>query len=279
MAKKNPNHKRNALSYTNALGAAYAKDPTPERAEELLSAFQGLIKNYVNLLSPTHSINPNDRLTKNTKEFLRLFASKKELQQNESMAYHKVLRRLPNMAKQSLFDDEDLEQSITEAFLRTAQNFDQAKCGDDGTFTGYINKTFKYTLKPLLFHSHEDAANYQSLYPEILDDQLFFGRDVDFEEECTRIHNGYDIIDGTLVNKYIDLPSLSLSFISMPSPPFDTILTKQERRVMIKLLVDSKSASATAEELGYSNATTVRNMFESAIQKIREHFGVTEEDL
>ena len=38
--------KRNTLSYTNALGAKYAKHPTPEGAEELLKAFQGFIKNY-----------------------------------------------------------------------------------------------------------------------------------------------------------------------------------------------------------------------------------------
>jgi len=264
--------KRNKLSATNALGAKYATDPTPEAAAELLDAFQGFIQNYVTLLSPRRNKNVKTRLTKNTREFLRLFASKAEFATNKSQAYQMVLRRLPNMAKQSLMDDDDLLQSITMAFLHVSQKFDPVKCGGGGTFTGYIDTHFKWTLKPLLFHSHEDAAKYQPLYEEVLDEQSFSGFDIEYDESGIHIHNSNEITDGSKVEVIIDLPMLTPVFISCPTPPYDTLLNKQERVVLVKHLLEDKSPSAIAAELGYSNAGKIREIYDGAIGKIRSHF-------
>lgn len=262
-------YKRNDLAAVNELGARYAQNPTQELGAELLDLFEGFIQSYVTLLSPTHK--SKVKLTKNTKAFLRLFAKKSDFDKNGSNTYQIVLKRLPNMAVQSLYDDDDLRNSIIVAFLNTAQNFDPAKCGANGTFTGYIDTHFKWALKPLLFDSHEDAAKHQPLHEEAIEEQSFFGHDVEYEEGRIRIHNGHEIVDDTLVDMYIDLPVLSLSFVSAPVEPYDTLLTKQERIVMVKILVDDKSPSAVAAELDYSNTTVVRNIWSSAITKIRNH--------
>jgi hypothetical protein len=259
-------YKKNDPSVVNALGAQYSQTPTPELGAQLLDAFEGFIQNYVTLLSPTRKTKV--RLTKNTREFLALLAKKEEFAQNGQKTYDKILKRLPNMAKQSLLDDEDLRQSIVLAFLTTAQKFDPAKCKGTGTFTGYIDKHFKYALKPLLFDSHEDASKHQPLYNEVIEEQPFFGSDVDFEGEQANVHVGHEIVDDMLVDKIIGIP------ISSPEPPFDTLLTKQERLIMIKMLVERKSPSAIAVELDYSSAVTVRDKYNSAINKLRSHYNV-----
>jgi len=263
---------KNDPAVVNALGSEYSQNPTSELGEQLLNAFEGFIQNYVTLLSPTRQ--SKARLTKNTKEFLRLFSRNEDFNKNGSDQYETILKRLPNMATQSLLDDDDLEQSIVLAFLSTAQKFDPEKCKGTGTFTGYIDKHFKYALKPLLFDAHEDAAKRQPLYDEIIDEQPFFGCDVDFEEGQAHVHVGHEIINDILVDKIIGIPNLTYQFISCPEAPFNALLTKQERLIMVKLLVEHKSPSAIAVELDYSSATTVRAKWNNAIQKIRTHFNI-----
>ena len=57
-------------------------------------------------------------------------------------------------------------------------------------------------------------------------------------------------------------------------PVFKLDLTIEERNGLInsfEVYVEDKSFSATADELGYSNATIVRDMHESALKKFRIH--------
>jgi len=106
-----PKKKKNKLSYTNALGTAYAKSPTPELAEQLLNAFEGFIQKYVTLLSPNKKITSRD-LTTNTKDLLHLLIRQDDYKFGKEHAYQTVLARLPNMAIQSLNDDVDIKQTI-----------------------------------------------------------------------------------------------------------------------------------------------------------------------
>lgn len=262
-------YKKNDYKETNELGAKYASNPLPETAAQLLEAFGPLIEMYITLLSPGRRIEVKGGLSTQTKEFLWLFKQPGELTTGNYQDYYAIIKRLPNMAKQALLTDEDLRQSLVLIFLTVAQKFDGR-----GGFTGYINRFFKWEVRELIFKSKEDASKYQPLYEEIIEDQPFFGYDVDFEEACTRIHHGHEIIDGTLVDTYIDLPKLSLTFISLPDPPYDTLLTQQERRVMVHILVNRKSPSAIAEDLEYSNATIVRRIWVDAIQKIRDYWHI-----
>ena len=262
-------YKKNDYKEINELGAKYASSPLPETAAQLLEAFGPLIEMYITLLSPGRRIEVKGGLSTQTKEFLWLFKQPGELTTGNYQDYYAIIKRLPNMAKQALLTDEDLRQSLVLIFLTVAQKFDGR-----GGFTGYINRFFKWEVRELIFKSKEDASKYQPLYEEIIEDQPFFGYDVDFEEACTRIHHGHEIIDGTLVDTYIDLPKLSLTFISLPDPPYDTLLTQQERRVMVHILVNRKSPSAIAEDLEYSNATIVRRIWVDAIQKIRDYWHI-----
>ena len=110
MAKR----KKNKLKDTNALGAKYTRNPTPELALELINSFEGFIEKYVTLLAPNkkHGSDRNFGLTSETKDFLRLFASKGDFQSNSLRAYQRVAQRLPNMAVQSLLDTNDVRQSL-----------------------------------------------------------------------------------------------------------------------------------------------------------------------
>ena len=264
-------YKKNELADTNALGTEYAKSPTPELAEELLESFGPFIEKYVTLLDPDRQIGSEKiGLTKETKSFLYLFKQKNERCGSNTKDYYAIMKRLPNMAKQALLTTEDLRQSLVLIFLQLANRFNP----DIGTFTGYINKFFKYEVRTLVFKSFNDAAKYQPKHHEPIEDFVFFGYDVEYEDGQARVHIGHELIGDTIVDKCIDIPKLSLSFVSTPKPPFDKLLTKQERIVMVKLLVEGKSASAAADDLDYSNATTIRNMWNSAIQKIRDHFDV-----
>lgn len=265
-------YKKNELKNTNALGVKYANNPSPKLAEELLEAFGPFIEKYLTLLSPDRQVGYTERvgLTKETKSFLYLFKKANESCGSNIQDYYTIMKRLPNMAKQALLTNEDLKQSLILIFLELANRFNP----DIGTFTGYINKFFKYEVRTLVFKSFNDAAKYQPKHHEPIEDFVFFGYDVEYEDGQAKIHVGHELVGDTIVDKCIDIPQLSLSFISSPKPPFDTLLTKQERIVMIKLLVECKSASAAADDLDYSNATTIRNMWDSAIQKIRTHFDV-----
>lgn len=261
--------KKNKLADTNALGARYATNPTPELALELINAFEGFLEKYVVLLSPEKESDKPQRtsLTSDTKDFLRLFASREEFKANPRMAYRTVAKRLPNMAVQSLLNTEDIRQSLTMLFLEKAQKFNP----NIGGFTGYMKYHFKFAVKTWLFESHNDAAKYQPLYDEPIEEEAFFGMDIDYDDDKIRIHNGHEVSGDTIVDKYIDLPRLTPALISNPSPPFDTLWTKQERAVIVKVYVEDKSFSATADELGYSNATIVRTMHHNALDKFRAY--------
>ena len=267
-------YKKNELQDINKLGTEYARNPTAELAEQLLEAFGPFINKYLALLSPSiqkNNLTTNEMgLTKETKNFLYLFKKADELQGSGNQDYYSIMNRLPNMAKQSLLTRDDVRQSLVLIFLELAQRFNP----DIGTFTGYLNKFFKYEVRTLVFQSSKDAAKYQPKHHEPIEDFVFFGYDVDYDNGQMKVHVGHALIGDTIVDKCIDIPKLSLSFVSTPQPPFDTLLTKQERIIMIKLLVEGKSASATADELDYSNAITIRNMWDSAITKIRDHFNV-----
>ena len=264
-------YKKNKLADVNALGVKYVNNPTPQDAGKLLEAFNPLIEKYLTLLSPDRNMSNTAKvgLTKETRNFLYLFKQANELNGN-MRDYYTIMKRLPNMAKQSLLTNEDIRQSLIVIFLELAQKFKT----NIGTFTGYINKFYGYEVRSFIFKDSKDAAKYQPKHHGPIEDFIFFGYDVDFEDGQARVHIGDELIGDTIVDKCIDIPQLSLSFISTPKAPFDKILTKQERIIMIKLLVECKSASAVADDLDYSNATTVRTMWNSAVQKIRNHFNI-----
>jgi len=79
--------------------------------------------------------------------------------------------------------------------------------------------------------------------------------------------------DGSKATITIDLPILTPVFVSCPIPPYDMLLNKQERVVLVKHLLEDKSPSAIAAELGYSNAGKIREIYDGALNKIRAHFG------
>lgn len=256
--------RKNKLADTNALGARYTENPTPELAEELIQAFEGFLEKYVTLLSPDRKSSVG--LTSDTKDFLRLFASKEDFKSNSSLAYQRVAARLPNRAVQSLHSDEDIRQSLIALFLEKAQKFNGT-----GGFTGYMKFHFKFAVKAWLFEAHRDAANYQPLYDEPLEEEAFFGYDLEIDDEKIRVLAGHDIINDTICDRYIDLPRLTPALISRPPKPFDELWSKQERAIIVKVYVEDKSFSATADELGYSNATIVRDMHDEALQRFRDY--------
>ena len=256
----------NDVKEVNEIGARYSQNPTPKDAEILIKAFHGFLMKYVKLLTPGN--NTAKYITNETKHFLSLFIQRKQRSSAEmAAAYKEVASRLPNMVIQTQMSADDIYNELVCIFLEKAQKFKP----EIGGFTGYIQYHFKYSVKSKLFELQNNALNFQPMYEETLNEDAFFGYDVDMSaDDVIRVQHGHDLIDDRLVDLYIDLPALTPKIISMPPHPFDKIWTKQERAILVKIYYEDKSFSVAADELDYSNSHTVRNLHDNAISKYRE---------
>ena len=263
-AKENAKHKLrtkrayNKLEDVNAKGVRYAISPTPELAEDLLRAFHPFLMKYVDLLVTGHKSDVRI-LTSETKEFLRLFMS------GGNWSYTNVLKRLPNMAVQGLMSAEDVYDDLVLIFLEMAGKFNP----DIGGFTGYIKRNFKYSVKSRLFEIQKDPLNRQRMHEEEMEDIDAFS--ISITGEKLEIDMGFSLHRDGIISSKFDVPRLTHTLISSPVPPFDKIWTKKERLILVKYFAEDKPITTIAKELGYCNAQTVKDMFESALSKFRKY--------
>lgn len=262
-ASKNPEGKLNKRDEINSLGAQYALAPDEQLGAKLLSAFNPFLMKYVTLLKTGKLVSENKksnrfRMSKDTKRFLALFSSNGIRSTHSELS--QAAARLPNAFRS--MDANDVYNELVVIFLDLASKFNGT-----GGFTGYIHHRFGWAVKTRMIQWQRDPTNHQPLYDEVIVGSGL--TDDDLEEELN--HN--DIINHES-SAIIDwgLPELTPNFITQPTPPYDTIWSITQRRIIYYKYNKDYSDNEINNILKLGGIAAVRAELTDAITKFKIFF-------
>ena len=237
------------VAETNAMAAAYAASPDPETGALLLARFNNLLLKYVALLT-TGRASQGPGVGRETRRFLALFkqgggATAADLAQ--------IAERLPNACLS--MDADDVYDELAAIFLDLARRFNPglAEPGKEFGFTGYIELHFRWAVKARVFQLQRNALNYSS--DDVVD--VFGAAD----------EAGGDPRDASSAVLGF---RLTPAWINVAPPPFDVLLTAQQRRIVVYKFLFDRTDSAIASALRIAGgAAQVRGELAEALAAMR----------